>query len=264
MGLYAAEAVEFFQDLPRGPGCVRLVPCEDGIVEIVLDSPTRRNAMGVGMMLDLANIVQQIEAEPPLGILLRGEGSEAFCAGGDLVAVREHLLDPRGAAAMNLLMGHSLSVLRKVRAPILVFVQGVALGGGAELCMVADEIIAEKSAKIGFVQAALGVSPGWSGGEALVARVGPRAAWKILTEARALTVDECVGLGLVDQVVEVGEGRSAALARLLALSRLGPEALYAIRRICDGASPGEERDLFLSLWGSPAHQRALDSRRVPR
>jgi enoyl-CoA hydratase/carnithine racemase len=264
MGLYAAEAEEFFQDLPRGPGCVRLEPWEDGFVEIVLDSPTRRNAMGVGMMLDLANIVKQLGVDPPRGILLRGQGTEAFCAGGDLVAVREHLLDARGASAMNLLMGHSLAALREVRAPILVLVQGVALGGGAELCLVGDEIIAEKPAKIGFVQAALGVSPGWSGGEALLTRVGSRAAWKILTDARAFTAEECLGLGLVDRLVEVGEGRSAAISRLSALARLGPAALYAIRRICSGASPGEERDLFLSLWGSPTHQRALDARRSPR
>ena len=86
--------------LPRGDGRVRLE--REGLVATLsLDHARRRNAMSVGMMLDLRECLLALESDPVSALVLHGVGGEAFCAGGDLRAVRNHLLDHAAAAAMR-------------------------------------------------------------------------------------------------------------------------------------------------------------------
>lgn len=249
--------------LPRGEGGIRLER-HGARAELVLDNPASRNALTPGMMADLVEAVDALERSEGSSVLIRGEGDAAFCSGGHLGSLQAHLLDPGGGAGMCAFMTAVLDRLASLPRVICAAVEGAALGGGAELLTACDLVVAGESARVGFVQAALGVSPGWGGGGRLVRRVGSRHALRLLAFARPVPAEEARQFGLVDRVVAPGAAVAEARAWLQELENIPPEALAAAVRIGRGADPAEEQVLFASLWGGPAHRVALARLRPPR
>ena len=225
--------------------------------ELVLDHPRARNAMSLEMMADLEQHIETMLGAPPVAVKLRGAGSSAFCAGGDLRAVRGHLVAPGAGEEMCRRMGGLMDRLRASPTLVVAAIEGVALGGGAELVAACDHVIACEGARIGFVHSAMGVSPGWGGGRALVGRVGPRRARVILLGGRVLGAREAHDLGLFDEICPVGSARELATAWISELTRASIDARRAASRIASGCSSEEETALFASLWGGPAHTAAL-------
>lgn len=248
--------------LPRGEGEVRLEQ-RGGHAELVLASPTARNAVSPGMMADLGERVAALEGGEGLSVILRGEGG-AFCAGGNLGSVREHLLEPGSGAAMCAYMAGILDRLAALPRLVVAVVEGAALGGGAELLTACDLVIASESARIGFVQAALGVSPGWGGGRRLVRRVGPRRAVPMLALAEVMSAAEALSVGVVDLLTPPGRALEVARARVAGLDAIPPGALRAALQVGRGAGLEQEARLFGELWGGPAHLEALQRTRKGR
>jgi enoyl-CoA hydratase/carnithine racemase len=248
--------------LPRGEGEV-LLEIEGALARVVIDNPAARNAMAPGMMADLVQIVGRLEQASVAVVLIRGEGTQAFCAGGDLRSVAAHLMEAEHAQGMCAVMGDALDRLARLPAVVLAAVEGAALGGGAEILSAADGVVAGKSARIGFIHAALGVSPGWGGGGRLVRRVGSVCALDVLTRARRLTAEAAQELGLVDQVVDDGGAQQAAEAWAAEICRQPTEAVRsAVRlvRACrdDPSNASQvERAQFARLWAGPDHRAAL-------
>lgn len=237
----------------RDAGRVRLE--RDGSVAVVVwDAPWRRNAMDPGMMLDLDAAVAELVREPPGALVMCGVGG-AFCAGGDLAAVRGALLEPGAAAAMARTMAACTDALAALPCLVVAAVEGAALGGGAELLLAADVVVAAVDARIGFVQARLGVSPGWGGGARLVARVGARRARRILLEAAVWTAEEARAEGIVDSVVPSGTARERAVARAAAAAEVPVVARVGAAAVAAGEP---EAAVFARLWGGAAHRGALD------
>jgi enoyl-CoA hydratase len=247
-------AARALSDLPRGDGAIRLHR-EGGLAELLLDHERRRNAVSVGMMLDLRAAVAALEADPPAAVLVHGAGDRAFCAGGDLRAVRAHLLAREAAAAMVAVMTDALDRLAALPALVFAAVDGPALGGGAELLTACDHVTASARGAVGFVQARLGVSPGWGGARRLVARVGPRRAALLLGESRTLSAEQAWREGLVDVLVEQGPALPLARARAEAVAALPVASVRAAVELA--RAPEHEAAAFLSLWGGPAHRAAL-------
>lgn len=247
-------------DLPRGGGRVRL-SVDGSVARLLIDQPQRRNAISPGMMVELREAVATLEAASGCcAVILSGAGG-AFCSGGDLSAVRAHLLQPGAGAGMCAYMTDTLDRLAALPMVCIAAVEGSALGGGAELLTVADVAVAGQSARIGFVHASLGVSTGWGGGRRLVAQVGPRKALRLLAFAERLSSAEAREAGLIDQVVEDGGALEAAEALAARLAALPVEAVRAAVTVARG---GDEAGLFAALWGGPAHQAALQKVRAGR
>lgn len=237
--------------LPRGEGHI-LCTVKAPSAEILISSPRRRNAISPGMMVDLTEVLNALRLRTDISVvLLRGEG-DAFCAGGDLRAVREHLLEPDAGAGMCTHMTRLLDELADLPVVVVGAVTGPALGGGAEILTICDVIHASASARIGFVHAALGVSPGWGGGRRLVRRVGRHGAIRLLTEAERLTAEQACAAGLVDGVSE--DGLAAARAHCERLAAMPVEAVRAAAAIAKGAPEGP---IFSSLWGGRSHRTIL-------
>ncbi len=249
---------------PRGRGAVRL-EVSGQTATIVFDNPTARNAMSVGMMADLVGIVGELESKDVLAVLIHGAGEAGFCAGGDLRDVREHLLTPESANGMPEVMGEALDRLSRLHAVVVAAVEGAALGGGAELITAADWVVASQPAKIGFVHARLGVTPGWGGARRLIRRVGARAALPIMLQATTLNGDQAQDVGLVDQVVPEGMAVSAAtdwIASVLKHPEASVRGVLEIVRAStaiDESGSFTEKAVFSRLWGGAAHSRALGS-----
>ena len=149
-------------------------------------------------------------------------------------------------------MTRLLDDLAALPVVLVAAVTGAALGGGAEILTACDVVYASASARIGFVHAALGVSPGWGGGRRLVRRVGRHRALRLLTEAERLTAAQAGVAGLVDGVSE--DGLAAARGHLARLATMPVESVRAAAAIAKGAP---ERPLFSALWGGAAHRAIL-------
>jgi enoyl-CoA hydratase/carnithine racemase len=247
------------RSIPRGSGSIRL-EFESSWAELILDHPERRNAISPGMMVDLEAAVTRLEAWDGALVLMRGQGGRAFCSGGDLRAVEEHLLAPELAESMSAHMSDTLERLSRLPQVLVAAIDGAALGGGAELVLSADRVFMAESAILGFVHITLGVCPGWGAGGRLVSKLGSASALDILLGGRRLSAVEAKSHGLVDQVC-IGSAVSEARSWLAEISCRAPEAIRAAVTIARGAGPEQERGAFLSLWGGPAHQQALDRMR---
>jgi enoyl-CoA hydratase/carnithine racemase len=265
----AAEFRRWVAALPRGPGRVRVETDPTGrVVEIVLDNPAKKNALTPHMMVELADAADALRSAHVA--ILRGE-ADAFCSGGDLDAVAAHLARPGGGRLLGSFMSAAVDALCAAGPPILGVLTGSALGGGAELLSACDVVIASPTARVGFVQARLGVSTGFGGGGHLVSRVGPSSALILLADASPVSAENMKNLhpGLVHELAEVPLVRARALAD--AWSALPRDALLGARRIVRGwtelppaAARDQELGVFEALWGGPAHRAALAASRSGR
>ncbi len=221
------------------------------VAEIIIRSPSRRNALSPQMMVALRDAAAAVTGARAL--ILHGEG-ESFCAGGDLGAIRAHLTGPGLGAELQAFMGDTLDALEAAAPLRTAVVTGPALGGGAELLTACTWVIASPEATVGWVQARMGLCPGFGSGQRLVARVGERRALRLLVEARVLPVEEAHRWGLVDEIA--ADPLSRARERSEAAAAL-PEAVFraAVAVVQDGAAA--EAGAFAALWGGEAHLAAL-------
>ena len=243
--------------LPPSEGRIRVVA--GPVAEIVIDHPPTRNALTPRMMVALADAIGAVSTARV--VILRGEGN-AFCSGGNLDAVRTHLFAEGTGRALGAFMHRAVNDLAALDAPVIAVVEGPALGGGAELLTGCDFVYASPSARIGFIQARLGVAPGFGGGTRLTRRLGPRLALQLLTESEPVPAAACP---LVDRVDP--DPLVAARERAAALLRIPETALSAAKRIVvaaanqsQSAAMAHELDEFAALWGGPAHRAALKDR----
>lgn len=256
---------------PR-PGRVHL-ELRGPVAELVLDNPGARGALTLGMMVELAAAVERLASWDGAVVLLSsrdprpGPGApgrrpelRAFCAGGHLGQVRRAISDPERAEAMCLAMSAVLDGLLDLPAVSVALIDGLAIGGGAELATATDLRLLSPSASLHFVHAALGIAPGWGGTRRLVGLLGRRRALALLLDARPLSADEALALGLAD---EVHADLRAAADRLVErwLSR-PPEAIRALKRQVVAGVEGDraaDAAAFAEVWGGPAHRAALDA-----
>lgn len=236
--------------VPAGEG--RIVVEPGPISTIRIDHAATRNALDPAMMLALADVADAVRGAR---VLVITGANGAFCSGGNLGAVREHLAVPGAGAAFGAFMDAAVGSLTELDAVVIAAVDGAALGGGAELAIAADIVVGAPTARIGFVHARLGVSPGFGGGRRLLDRVGRRVATQVLTFARTYDAPAALALGLFDEVHAAPFERAMDLAN--ELLQVPEGALRGARRVARGE---DERTVFADLWGGPEHQAALRPR----
>ena len=244
---------------PRSRGCIRLVR-SGRLARLVLDNPAARNAVSLGMMADLIGCVDALDAQPPGVLLIHGVDGSGFCSGGDLRDVRAHLMNPESAKGMPVAMGQAVMSLASLPSVVIAAVEGHALGGGAELSQAADIVVLAEDACIGFVQARLGVSPGWGGAARVMHRIGRARALRVMAGADRFYGPDAQSIGLADEVVVSGTavGHAEELAQRMLQA---PEAvLRGLVEIARAPDPSRtEADVFARLWAAPDHREALSA-----
>ncbi len=216
----------------------------DGLAEIVLDAPARRNALGLDDLRALRAAYDRAEQDDARAVLLRGEGP-AFCAGRDISAV-----DPRTddvAAYLDHTLTPLLRRMAQFPAPTFAVAHGACLGVGLGLLIATDVVYVADDARIGSPFAALGATLD-SGGHALfVERLGPHLTLDLVYTGRLLTGAEAVRAGLFSRAFPADEVRDAtALVALRAAC--GPTAAFAASKKLVAAV----RDDRIGLWQSMA------------
>jgi enoyl-CoA hydratase/carnithine racemase len=205
-------------------------------------------------------------------VIFRGADERAFCAGADLKARLS--FTPEQWTAQRQLFRRMFASLRGVPQPMICAVHGFALGGGTELAMLGDFIVASDDAVFGLTEVSLGIIPGGGGTQSLPRAIGRNRAKELIFSARRIKADEALRLGLVNHVVP----RAELLARTLELAQeiLGnsPVAVRQAKSAIDrGADlPFEdglerEHEAYMRAIGSHDRQEgiaAFNERRAPR
>jgi enoyl-CoA hydratase len=177
-----------------------LVDIADGVLRLTINRPAKRNALSMDLLDELGGLLASHSADPDLKCaVITAAGDRCFAAGGDLKelnAVRSNddaeRMSKRGRA--------SLDAVRSFPLPVIAGLNGLALGGGAELAMACDLRVAAPNAEIGFLQGQLNVTTAWGGGIDLIATVGITRALDLLVTARRLSAPEAAELGLIDRL----------------------------------------------------------------
>ncbi|UGY93329.1 enoyl-CoA hydratase/isomerase family protein [Streptomyces gobiensis] len=199
------------------------------VAELVLDRPKAMNAVSTEMARCIGEACATLAEDHDVrAVVLTSTHERAFCVGADLKE-RNSFTDaelgrqrPYARAAYN-------GVL-ELPVPTVAAVHGFALGGGFELALSCDVIVADRTAVVGLPEVSVGVIPGGGGTQLLPRRVGAARAAELIFTGRRVAAAEARELGLIDQLVDEGEDRAEALALAARIAANSPVGLRAAKR----------------------------------
>jgi enoyl-CoA hydratase/carnithine racemase len=196
--------------------------------------PARLNAVSRELIEDVIAALDALEADLDVrAIVLTGAG-RAFCAGADLT--ERAGLDERAVFAHRKRVVALFDRVGRSETPLVAAVNGVAYGGGAELALLCDVILASEQAVFRFPEVALGIIPGGGGCYTLVQAVGPYRAKELVLTARKVPADEALALGMVSRVVPADRLLAEAIAVAEAIAANAPIAVRQAKRALDFAA----------------------------
>ncbi|MFE4260078.1 enoyl-CoA hydratase/isomerase family protein [Streptomyces sp. NPDC056883] len=199
------------------------------VAELVLDRPKAMNAVSTEMARGIGAACAALGADPSVRVVVLSSTAErAFCVGADLKE-RNSFSDAELLRQRPTTRGAYGGVL-ELPMPVIAAVHGFALGGGFELALACDVIVADGTAVVGLPEVSVGVIPGGGGTQLLPRRVGAARAAELIFTARRVEAAEALTLGLVDSVVPAGTDREAALAMAAAMAANSPVGLRAAKR----------------------------------
>ncbi|SDG18468.1 enoyl-CoA hydratase/isomerase family protein [Streptomyces griseoaurantiacus] len=243
------------------------------VAELVLDRPKAMNAVSTEMARSLAAACAALAEDRVVrAVVLTSTHERAFCVGADLKE-RNSLTDAELLAQRPLARAAYTGVL-DLPMPTIAAVHGFALGGGFELALACDVIVADRTAVVGLPEVSVGVIPGGGGTQLLPRRVGAARAAELIFSARRVEAAEARELGLVDELVEAGGDREAALAlgaRFAANSPVGLRAAKRALRVGWGLEFRAGLEVEDAAWRTVAFSpdraegvAAFNERRAPR
>ena len=201
----------------------------DGVAEITLNRPEAMNSISSAMAAELTRACAELAAAPEVRVVVFGAaGERAFCAGADLKE-RAGMTDAdimRQRPVIRAVFGALLALPQ----PAIAAVHGFALGGGCELALSCDLVVADETATFGLPEVTVGLVPGGGGTQLALRRLGPGRAADLVLTGRKVGIDEAERLGLVDRRVPAGQAGPAALELAAQIAANSPVAVRAAKR----------------------------------
>ncbi|MGN8114318.1 enoyl-CoA hydratase/isomerase family protein [Labrys sp. 22185] len=227
---------------------------EGPVAIIVIEREGKLNAFDAAMVAELQRLCALIEHNATIRVaVMTGAGAKAFSAGGDIEAWSRETPEDFGRFWVR--EGHAaFDALARLRQPLIAVLNGHALGGGLELAACADYRIAEAHAKIGQPETGLGIIPGWSGTQRATRRFGAQAVRRMAIFGEILTAKEARELGIVDEVVESGQGLARAMEVAEKVCSRAPLATEITKMLVNAAEAEETERVFDCLAGMAAAQ----------
>ena len=207
---------------------------ESGVAVVTLTRPEKLNALDTEMIAGLAAAVATIDSDTAVRVaILTGQG-KAFCAGGDIKAWGALSALAMGQSWVR--QGHRVfDALTRLKVPLIAAINGHALGGGLELAATADFRIGEEGTKFGLPETGIGMVPGWSGTQRLVTRFGGQVIRRLSLGGEIVTADRALALGLLDEVVPIGESLLVARVWAERIAKRGPVATTIAKQLINAA-----------------------------
>ena len=209
-------------------GLVIVEEPRDGIAQLALNNPEKRNALSMELRAELAAVLPKLVADDAVrGIVIRGEGG-VFCAGGDISTMEDYTPE-RGRARMR--SGHPfVRMLHECEKPVVAAVEGFAVGAGAGLALLCDMIVMGEGATIGFPFFRIGLVPDWGILHTLPRRVGAGRARQLLLHARMPKGREAYDWGLADMLVPDSQVLAEAVSQARSLAAQPRNAFALVKR----------------------------------
>jgi len=186
-----------------------IVDSKGGVGIITLNRPKMLNALSFGVFKEIAAAIDDLEADDKIGCILLAGGEKAFAAGADIKEMKDK-------SYQDVFMEDFITVgwekVSKVRKPIIAAVAGFALGGGCEMAMMCDFIIAADNARFGQPEITLGTIPGAGGTQRLPRFVGKSKAMDLVLTGRMMDAGEAERCGLVSRVVPLAQLMDEAIS----------------------------------------------------
>jgi len=200
----------------------------DHVVTVELNRPDALNALSTGLARELIEVAQSIAADASArAVVLAGAGERAFCTGADLKE-RNRLTDD-GWREQREVFRTMFAAVRDLPQPTIAAVHGYALGGGCELALSCDVIVADESAVLGLPEVSIGPVPGGGGTQLTTRRLGPGRAADLVLTGRHVPALEAHTIGLVDRLVPAGSARAAAIEIAQQIATNSPVATRAAK-----------------------------------
>ncbi|MBE0624378.1 MAG: enoyl-CoA hydratase/isomerase family protein [Burkholderiales bacterium] len=242
-----------------------LASVEDGLLRVTINRPEKRNPLSRAVLAQLQQVFEEQRDNDTLVLaLICGAGDRSFAAGGDLRDLEQVRTVEQARALFDLGNG-AFQAIRSFGVPVVAALNGVALGGGAELAVACDLRIAAAHARIGFVQGTLNIPTAWGGGSDLAAILGPARGLELLCSARVLSASEALAAGLVEAVAPEGVSFAAFVERFIGpWMQQRPQVMRAFKWQAAARKLGmareladpRDRDLFAAAWCHADHWRA--------
>ena len=212
-----------------------------------LDRPEARNALSAELMEELASICERWDDDPGIRCIVVAGGDDWFAAGGDIKAMAKRTL----AETLTTPSARFWPRLAALRTPLVAAVSGYALGGGCELALACDMVVASETAEFGQPEIMLGIIPGGGGTQRLARVIGKQRTMELVLTGRRIGAAEAHDLGIVTQLAPPGGWLDAALElagrvaeRPPLAVRLGKQAVLAAEETALSAGLEQERRLY--------------------
>ena len=226
----------------------------------------KHNALSREVLAGLARVVSDAASDPMVNyVVIRGDGTHYFAAGGDLVDLST-IRSEADTAAFVTESRTALDTIRTSVVPVVAWINGDALGGGAELAMACDLRVMAPTARIGYVQSRLAITSAWGGAPDLCAVVGASHALRMMVRAELIGAEQALGDRLTDAIVEGDLDGPAAKAFFAPLDTSPRHVLAALKAnvvACRSSFTYEtsrevEHANLVATWTHPDHWAAVD------
>lgn len=235
----------------------------DKVGIITLNRPKQLNALNDQLMDELGAALQAFDTDSRIGCMILTGSERAFAAGADIGAMAKYSF---ADAYKGDYITRNWEAIRSIRKPVIAAVSGFALGGGCELAMMCDFIIAADNAKFGQPEIKLGVIPGAGGTQRLPRAVGKSKAMDMALTGRMMDATEAERTGLVSRVVPFAQLADEALGAALTISGFSQLAVMAAKESVNRAFEGSlsdgvmfERRLFHALFATQDQKEGMDA-----
>lgn len=248
------------------------VTITDAVAEIAINNPPV-NALSEQVLLGLTAAFESLTDQVQV-VLIRSTGEGQFIAGGDIAELLDAAGDPALIRHHTAITAHLFELMDGLEQPIVACVGGPAVGGGLELLLCCDIVVASTTAVFGTPEIKLGLIPGAGGTQRLPRRIGELKALELVLTGRLVAADEARQIGLVTRVVDPADTDETALDLARRLARLAPAALRSAKATVRSAGSVDlaeglaiERSHFLALMesdGAVAGLRRFLDRSAPK
>ncbi|MCI4429128.1 MAG: enoyl-CoA hydratase [Burkholderiales bacterium] len=230
---------------------------------ITLNRPKQLNALNDGLMTELGEALRSFDADAGIGCIVITGSEKAFAAGADIGAMASwSYMDVYKADYIT----RNWETIRSVRKPVIAAVAGFALGGGCELAMMCDFIIAADSARFGQPEIKLGIIPGAGGTQRLPRAVGKAKAMDMILTGRFMDAAEAERCGLVSRVVPAAELHETTLAAAQSICEFSAPSVMMAKESVNRAFEASlsdgvqfERRLFHSLFATEDQKEGMNA-----
>ena len=235
----------------------------DKVGIVTLNRPKQLNALNDQLMNELGAALKAFDADDNIGCMIITGSEKAFAAGADISVMAKYSF---ADAYKGDFITRNWETIRSIRKPVIAAVSGFALGGGCELAMMCDFIIAADNAKFGQPEIKLGVIPGAGGTQRLPRAVGKSKAMDMCLTARMMDATEAERSGLVSRVVPLDKLMEETLAAAITISGFSQITVMAAKESVNRAFEGTladgvmfERRLFHGLFATQDQKEGMDA-----